>query len=290
VRQAADIFTKSFTSLDDWLRNLRLIGHLFPEQFWNTVPVKVDGKLPAGSYWISNPWADAGDQAAQPTGECVQSCAAVIGNVKGKEPSADGGHSPEADWSNGDDNDYGDYAWSVASDDEWENEESRQSPQPATVMAEGWLIPPQAAEALQSVTRVESLSHTSVLPTHLITSGALTRWEWGRGRWRLRTRQLPAAAMAPALALSPPPPLRGLDQGCGLLPDGGERRHIVSSERASCRSSGKGEATIALTLLPADAAGGTQKQRRRGMRHSLSHSSRRQQEGLMTIALAAHRR
>jgi hypothetical protein len=236
ARQAADIFTKSFTIPDDWLRNLRLIGHLFPERFWNTAPVKVDGKLPAGSYWISNPWADAGDQTAQPAGECVQSCAAAIGNVKGKGPSADGGHSPKADWSNDDDDDYGDYAWSVASDDEWEQEESRQSPPIATVVAEGWLIPPQAAEAPQSVTLVESLSHSSVHSTSLITPGAVTRWEWGRGRWRLRIRRLPTAAMAPALALLPPPLRRGLHQGCGLHPGGGERRHTVSRERASRRS------------------------------------------------------
>jgi hypothetical protein len=236
ARQAADIFTKSFTSLDDWLRNLRLIGHLFPEQFWNTVPVKADGKLPAGSYWISNPWADAGEQTTQPAGECVQSCAATFGNGKEKGPSVNGGYSPEDDWSPEDDDDYGDYALSVASDDEWENEESRYSPQVATVVAEGRLIPPQAAEAQQSVTKGASSSHPEVYSTTLITSGAVTRWERGRGRWRLRTRWHSAAAMAPALALPPPPPLRGLHQGCGLHPGGGERRHTVSNERASCRS------------------------------------------------------
>jgi hypothetical protein len=195
--------------------------------------VKVDGKLPAGSYWISNPWADAVEQATQPAGECVQSCAATSGNEKGKGPSANGGHSSVADRSNDDDDDYGDYAWSVASDDEREYEESRQSPQVAIVVAEGRLIPPQAAEAPQSVTIEESLSHPSVYSTSLITPGAVTRWEKGRGRWRLRTRWPSAAAMAPAPALLPPPLLRGPRQGCGLHPGGGERRHTVLKKWAS---------------------------------------------------------
>jgi hypothetical protein len=201
--------------------------------------VKTDGKLPAGSYWISNPWAGAGEQTTQPAGECVQSCAATFGNGNEKGPSINGGYSPEDDWSPEGGDDYGDYALSVASDDEWETEELRYSPQVATVVAEGRLIPPQAAEAQQSVTEGPSSSHPEVYSTTLITSGNVTRWEWGKGRWRLRTRQHSAPAMAPALALLPSPPLRGLRQGCGLHPGDGERRHTVSRQRASCRSPGE---------------------------------------------------
>jgi hypothetical protein len=264
ARQAADIFTKSFTTLDDWLRNLRLIGHLLPEQFWNTAPVKVEGKLPEGSYWISNPWADAGNPATETAGECVKSCAAPLDTGKGTG----------FDWSCNDD-DCGDYAWSVASDEEWEHEGLRSSPHVAAVVAnrrfipplateahvewergelsssppvaaavtEGRLIPPLIAEALQSVTIEESLSHPTVYSTTPITLGPVTRWESWKGRWRLRTRRPSTAAMASALAPLPPPTLRGILQGCGLLQGGGERRH-TASKRAGLMPPRKGKHSL----------------------------------------------
>ena len=190
--------------------------------------MKVDGKLPAGSYWTSNPWADVGNTITQPAGEGVGCCAAPLGNKKGTGSSAEGEYSPMADWSS-DDDDCGEYARSVASDDEWEHVESSSSPPVAAVVAEGRFIPPQVAEALQSVTDEESLSHPTVYSTTSITLGAVTRWERGKGRWRLRTRRLSTAAMATPLLL---PSFRGEYQRCVLHRRGAERGHIVRNRRA----------------------------------------------------------
>jgi hypothetical protein len=144
---------------------LRLIGHLFPEQFWDTAPVKVEGKLPAGSYWTSNPWDDAGKETPKPAGECVGSCAVTLGRGKEKGPAVEGEYSPEAEWSDDDDDDYGDYARSVASDEEGEHDETSSSPHIAAVVAERRYIPPQAAEAPQSETKGSSISHPAANTT-----------------------------------------------------------------------------------------------------------------------------
>ena len=109
--------------------------------------------------------------------------------------------------------------------------ELSRSPPIAVVAPAGRLIPPPAANVLQSAAIEESLSHSTVCLTTPITLGAITRWESWKGRWRLRTRLPRAAAMAPALAPLPLPVLRGELQGCVLLPGDDERRH-TASERA----------------------------------------------------------
>ena len=63
VLQAADIYTKAFTSLAEWVRNLRLINHLDPKLFWSG---RSDGARSemltehkggvVFDYWTHNPW------------------------------------------------------------------------------------------------------------------------------------------------------------------------------------------------------------------------------------------
>ena len=49
----------------------------------------------------------------------MSTCAAVLESGKEKEPTVDGKSESEPDWLDEDDGDYGDYARSVASDEEW---------------------------------------------------------------------------------------------------------------------------------------------------------------------------
>ena len=77
--QAADIYTKAFTALNEWIRACKLINHLDPKAFWDKRGgghaadyAKTMGSEHKGGvvfdYWVSNPWYGRESLADQVTG------------------------------------------------------------------------------------------------------------------------------------------------------------------------------------------------------------------------------